>query len=205
MNKNIALSIILPLLATMPLAGTAQAANWQETLKAAAAANGISEGQATQTLNNAKQLLQNKNQHTGVAQAIQPGSNLTDLLIKRTGVSQAQAQGGVGALMQVAKSRMQADAFTRLGQSVPGLQGIMAAAPALQQPSALGGLAGKLAAVPGVSGGTVGNLLSVASAFQQQGMSPTMIQQFIPVLVDYVKANAGNGLSSALSAALIGQ
>ncbi|MDD5578448.1 MAG: DUF2780 domain-containing protein [Methylobacter sp.] len=63
----------------------------------------------------------------------------------------------------------------------------MSAAPALQQPSVLDGLTGRLSSITGASGGTIGSLVSVASAFQQQGMCPAMVQQFIPVMVNYVK------------------
>jgi len=83
------------------------------------------------------------------------------------------------------------------------MQGMLgAAAPALSQQ---GGLAGQLSSIAGASGGTAGNLISVVSAFQQQGMSPAMIQQFIPVVIDYVKARGNDALVNTLSTALIGR
>ncbi len=54
-------------------------------------------------------------------------------------------------------------------------------------------------------GNNANNMLSLASAFQQQGMSAGMIQQFIPVIVNYVRSSAGSGLANNLSAALVGQ
>lgn len=202
MNKNAKVMMQASCFSLMILAGNSHAASWQDAVNAATNGKGV--GQAAQTLNNARQLLGNGQQAAGLAQTVQSGS-LTELLMNRVGVTQTQAQGGAGALLQIAKSKMQGEAFSRLGQSVPGIQGLLGAAPALQQPSALGGIAGQLSSIPALSGGTVGNLLSAASAFQQLGMSPAMIQQFVPVVVDYVKANAGDGLSSALSSALLGQ
>ncbi|SJM95217.1 conserved exported hypothetical protein [Crenothrix polyspora] len=156
--------------------------------------------QPSPTLAGAGQILQQSQQAVGVAQAMQSGS-LTDLLMQQTGVSQTQAQGGAGALFQIAKSQMQASAFSKLSQAVPGMGAMLGAAPALQQPSALGSLAG----LAGLGGGSGGNMLALASAFQQQGMSPSMIQQFIPVIIQYVQGNAGNGLASSLGSALTGR
>ncbi|MGZ5575318.1 MAG: DUF2780 domain-containing protein, partial [Methylobacter sp.] len=57
----------------------------------------------------------------------------------------------------------------------------------------------------GASGGTAGNLVAVVSAFQQQGMSPAMVQQFVPVVIDYVRAHGNEALLNTLSAALVGR
>jgi hypothetical protein len=156
--------------------------------------------QPSPTLAGVGQVLQQGSQVVGAVQAMQSGS-LTDLLMQRVGVSQAQAQGGAGALFQIAKSQMQASAFSKLEHAVPGMGALLGAAPQVQQSSALGGLAG-LSGLGGTSGSA---MLTLASAFQQQGMSPSMIQQFVPVVLEYVKGSGGNGLASSLSSALIGQ
>lgn len=162
-----------------------------------AGCNTIPMEQPSQTLGGVGQILQQGQQAVGIAQAMQSGS-LTDLLMQRTGVSQAQAQGGAGALFQVAKSQMQASAFSKLSQAVPGMGSLLGAAP---QPSALSGLAG----LAGLGGGSGSSMLALASAFQQQGMSPGMIQQFIPVMLEYVRGSGGSGLASMLGSALVGQ
>jgi len=177
-------------------------AGWADMLNAVTQATPAVE-QSSQTLNNVGQALQKGQQIVSTAQAVQSG-DLTGLLMQRVGVTQAQAQGGAGALLQIAKSKMQAEAFSSLEQTVPGIPGILAAVPAIQQPSALGALAGSLSSMAGLSGGTVGSLVSAASAFQQLGMTPAMVQQFIPVVVDYVKTSGGAALSQALTTALIG-
>lgn len=118
-----------------------------------------------------------------------PGSSagLTTALMKQLGVTQAQAQGGAGAIMQLAKSRMQAAAFTKLNSALPGMQTLLAAAP--QMPAANGGAA---------------SLLGLASSFQQLGLAPTMVQSFVPVVMRYVQGTGGGALSSVLQAALLG-
>ena len=180
-------------------------AGWKDMLNAATTAVAPSPptGQANPVLGNVGKVLPNSQQIAGNVGILQSGS-LTDVLMKKTGVNQVQAAGGAGALLQLAKSKMQADAFSKLEQSVPGVQGLLGAVPVVQQPSALGGLAGRLSSMTGGAGGTTGGLVSLVSAFQQHGMSPQMIQQFIPVVVDYVKNSGGSALAGSLSSALTG-
>ncbi|MGZ4979643.1 MAG: DUF2780 domain-containing protein [Methylobacter sp.] len=195
MPQKTILTLCASLTLSAALVNSANAANWKDVLNAV---NNNVNGQT----NNAGQALQQGQQAVNAAQPLQTGS-LTELLMQRTGVTQAQALGGAGALFQIAKDKMQADAFNQLEQSVPGIEGMLAAVPALSPPT--GGLAGRLSSIAGASGGTAGNLVTVVSAFQQQGMSPAMVQQFIPVVIDYVKARSNDALVNTLSAALIGR
>lgn len=194
MQQKTFLTLCASLAFSMTLANNAEAANWKDVLNAV---NSNVNGQANTT----GQALQQGQQAVNAAQAVQPGS-LSELLMQRTGATAAQAQGGAGALFQIAKTKMSADSFTQLEQSVPGIQGMLGAVPALSQQ---GGLAGQLSSIAGASGGTAGTLISAASAFQQQGMSPVMVQQFIPVVIDYVKAHGNEALVNSLSAAFIGR
>jgi hypothetical protein len=187
MKYNTLITLSASLAFSVALIDTADAAGWQDLLKSA---NNTTTGQ----INNPIQ------QAVPAAQSI-PAGSLTELLMQRTGVTGAQAQGGAGALFQMAKSKLSPDSFGQLEQAVPGMQGMLGAAPALSQPS---GLLGGLSSLAGGSGGSAGNLLSVASAFQQQGMSPAMVQQFIPVVIDYVKAHGNDMLVNSLSGALTG-
>lgn len=193
MQQKTILTFCASLAFSMASVSNVDAANWKDVLNAV---NSNVNGQ----VNNTSQVLQQGQQAVNAAQAVQSGS-LAELLIQRTGVTGAQAQGGAGALFQIAKRKMQADAFAQLEQSVPGMQGMLGAVPVL---SRTGGLAGRLSSIAGTSGGTAGDLISVVSAFQQQGMSPAMVQQFIPVVIDYVKARGNEALVNSLSAALIG-
>jgi len=179
---------------SMTLANSADAANWKDVL---GAVNSSVNGPA----NHANQTLPGQ-QAVNPTKAVQPGS-LAELLMQRTGVTADQAQGGAGALFQVAKSKMQPDAFAQLEQAVPGMNEMLGAVPTQTQPS--GGLAGRLSSIAGASGGTAGNLVAVVSAFQQQGMSPAMVQQFVPVVIDYVRAHGNEALLNTLSTTLIGR
>ena len=122
------------------------------------------------------------------------------------GVTQPQAEGGAGAIFQLAKSKMQGAAFAELSNSVPGMQGLLAAAPVAKPVGGggLGGMVGSLESLAGNSGGTVGNLVGLASSFQQLGLSPSMVQKFVPLVLQYVQGNGGSAIAGVLQSALLG-
>ncbi|MGG7053976.1 DUF2780 domain-containing protein [Nitrosomonas sp. ANs5] len=134
-------------------------------------------------LQQGKQILQGGGDTaTTVAPTADSSTGLTEVLMQQLGVTQQQAQGGAGALLQLAKSRMTGSDFTALSHSVPDMQSLLGAAPAA---GALG------------SGG-------MAGTFLQLGMTPDMVQKFIPTIVQYVEGTGGSALATALRSALMG-
>jgi hypothetical protein len=101
-------------------------AGWKDVLDAA-----TKTAPSSSTVGQAGQVVQSGRQVAGAGGLLKAAS-LTDLLVKKTGVSQTQAEGGAGALFQLAKSKMQAETFAKLEQSVPGMQGLLGAVPAVQ-------------------------------------------------------------------------
>lgn len=144
------------------------------------------------TINDAQQFLESGKQ-------LKAGE-LTNLLVQRLGVTPQQAMGGAGALLQVAKTRMNPEAFAKLSTQVPDVQQLMAAVPALKQQSGLGGLAGKLASLSGDN--SISSLITAVSIFKQLGMKPETIQKFAPVVVDYVRGNTDEAIAGGVKAAL---
>ena len=126
-------------------------------------------------------------------------SSLTDILVSQLGVSQQQALGGAGAIFQAAKANMAQQAFANMSQSVPGMSEMLAAAPQVNQP--LSGAASILGSTGGT--GAVGSMVSLASSFQQLNLSPSMVNQFIPVVVDYVSKTGGQMTANLLQSALM--
>ena len=128
-------------------------------------------------------------------------ASLSGLLMERLGVSQAQADGGAGALFQVAKQRMTESAFGQLKQAVPGMDSLLAAAP--KASTTVDNLSGGLASVVGKDS-AVGTAATLLSAFQQLDLSKGMISQFTPLVVQYVKQQGGAELANLLQIALTG-
>ena len=131
-------------------------------------------------------------------------TDLTGLLTQQLGVSQSQAEGGAGAIFQMAKSNMQDAAFSKVSSSVPGMQTLLAAAPAAKSVASGKGLGGLASMAGAAVGGNAGNLLGLAGSFQQLGLAPDMAQKFMPIVIQYVQESGGNTVSSALQAALKG-
>jgi uncharacterized protein VcgC/VcgE DUF2780 len=128
---------------------------------------------------------------TATAKAAAP--SLVSQLTKQLNVTPKQATGGAGALFGLAKSRMSAPDFGKVSAAVPGMSGLLRAAPAPAPPSSgagrLAGLAGSLPA--GSLPGNAGGLASVAGSFQKLGLSPEMIGKFVPVMTQYVQSRGG--------------
>ena len=142
---------------------------------------------------------------TTAVPATTSGTGLIGLLMQQLGVTQPQAEGGAGALFQHAKSRMSVGDFTTLSNSVPDMQGLLAAAPASASASApAAGAVGGGGMMGDLAGMAAGNLPGMAGSFQQLGLAPDMVQKFIPIVVQYVQGTGGGPVASALQSALMG-
>ena len=137
---------------------------------------------------------------SAVAETAQAG--LVDSLVKQLGVTSEQAQGGSGALFEMAKKNMSGSDFSQISQAVPGMDGMLAAAPKPEAASTTGSLLSGIAEASGNS--TLTDATSLVNAFEQLDLSGDMVGQFTPVIIDYVKQNGGEHLSTILQAALTG-
>jgi hypothetical protein len=129
-------------------------------------------------------------------------AGLIDTLMKQLGVTSDQAQGGSGALFDVAKNNLSESDFSQVSEAVPGMDGMLAAAPKSGSDSATGNLLSGLAAASGNS--TLTDATSLINTFQQLGLSEGMVGKFTPVIIDYVKQNGSEHLANILQAALTG-
>src|SRR5262245_24101151 len=93
---------------------------------------------------------------------------LTKDLASQLGVTEVQATGGAGAMFQQAAEKMPAADFDTLSKAVPGVDKYLKAAQ-----NALGGA--KLTDLGGVQG-----------AFKKLGLKPEQVEQFKPMVLDYV-------------------
>ena len=128
-------------------------------------------------------------------------TSLTDTLVKQLGITAEQAQGGAGAIFQVARSGLDSRQFTALSKVVPEMDSLLSAAP--MQSVASSGLAGNASSALGNSS-PYGNLAGLASTFKELKLSPDMVDQFVPVVIDYVQTNGGALTANMLQSALYG-
>jgi hypothetical protein len=114
-----------------------------------------------------------------VAQSASP--ELVGSLTKDLGISPFQAQGGAGALLGLAKTRLKPEEFAKVSSAVPGTDGLLKAAPA-----STGSMPGGL--------GTAMGLAGLGGSFKQLGLSPDTAMKMAPLLMKYVE---GKGAADA--------
>jgi hypothetical protein len=124
------------------------------------------------------------------AAAAKASPDLVGALSKELGASPAQAAGTAGALFGLAKSRLKADEFSQVSKAVPGMDMLLAAAPA-----AGSGAASQLA-------GSASGLASVASAFSQLGLKPELVAKAVPILTSFVTKSGGANIGKLLAGVL---
>lgn len=120
---------------------------------------------------------------------------LVGSLAKEIGSTPQQAEGAAGALFGIAKQKLPAGDWSKLSAAVPGMDGLLKAAPAM---GAAGG-GGAAAAAAGAMGGGLGG---AAAAFSKLGLKPDMVAKAVPVLTQYVTKSGGAGVGSLLAGVL---
>jgi hypothetical protein len=122
-------------------------------------------------------------------------ATLVGQLTKGLSVTPTQARGGAGSLFALAKSRLSADEFSKVSSAVPGMSGLLKAAPAVTGNSEFSGLESSLP-------GNMGRTVEVAEAFHKLGLSPEMAGKFVPVMTKYMESRGGSSTASLLEKAL---
>ena len=122
-------------------------------------------------------------------------SELVGQLTKGLSITRTQARGGAGALFALAKSRLSGEEFSKVSAAVPGMNGLLKAAPALTDNSELSSLESSLP-------GSMGRMAEVAEAFHKLGLSPEMAGKFVPVMTKFVESKGGASTASLLEKAL---
>lgn len=122
-------------------------------------------------------------------------SILIKQLTKGLSITPTQAKGGAGTLFSLAKSRLSAGEFSKVSSAVPGMSGLLKAAPALSQSSEFSGMEGMLP-------GNMGRMAEAAEAFHKLGLSPEMAAKFVPIMSKFVKTNGGSSTAALLEKAL---
>ena len=121
------------------------------------------------------------------AQPKVPNPELVGLLTKQLSIKPEQAVGGAGALFGLAKTQLPAAQFAKIAKAVPGMNGLIAAAPKPTKSKSsttdmLGSVAGALPAQMGGMAGQASQLAGMAGAFKKLGLSPDMVAQFVPIM-----------------------
>ena len=128
--------------------------------------------------------------------ATSTSSSLVRQLTKGLSITPTQARGGAGSLFALAKTRLSDDEFSKVSSAVPGMSGLLKAAPALSEPHS------ELSSLESSLPGNMGRTVEVAEAFHKLGLSPSMAAKFIPVMTKFVESKGGLSTASLLEKAL---
>ena len=121
-------------------------------------------------------------------------SKLIGSLVDKLGVSEEQATGGAGAVFKEGKNNMSSGDYSQLLDAVPGIDSLISAAPQA------GGLGGKASSLLGSS---AGSMTGLADSFSKLGLSPEMVNQFVPIVLDFVQSEGGQQTMTLLKNALM--
>lgn len=115
-------------------------------------------------------------------------SDLLSSLTSQLGVTEEQAMGGAGAIFDYAKDNLSAEDFAKIASGIPGMDGLLSAAPA----GGSGSMLGQAGSMLGGSAGSMGGLASLAGAFESLGLSADTVSQFLPLVYDFVGESSGS-------------
>jgi hypothetical protein len=125
---------------------------------------------------------------------------LVGALAKELGSTPQQAEGAAGSLFGLAKTRLKPEDWSKVAGAVPGMDGLLKAAPAVAaNTNASSGAAG-LSALTGVA--SIGGLATVANSFSKLGLKPEMVAKAVPVLTNFVGKSGGADIGQLLAGAL---
>jgi hypothetical protein len=137
---------------------------------------------------------------TKTSEMISTGLKLIPLLTQTLGVTDGQAEGGMGALLQAAQALMGGSDYSTLAQAIPSASALLSAAPALQTES--GGLMDTAMKMASEQSDTVKVGADLVSQFKTLGMGADMIPKFTDAAESYLTQSGSSDASGLLSSAL---
>lgn len=142
---------------------------------------------------------------TAAGDATSSALALVPMLTEGLGVTEKQATGGMGSILQAAQGLMSGSDFGTLSKAIPNMDSLLAAAPAVKDAKKGGILGGALDAAANYGANT--KIASqLMSQFSSLGLSPDMISKFSNIAVGYLQngtmPETADLLSTALSSVL---
>ena len=117
--------------------------------------------------------------------SLNAGEGLMKTLTSKLGISDTQALGGAGALLQLAKDKLASGEFDKIAKIIPGSESYL-----------------NIAKSVGKISGPLTSLDDVKPIFENLGMSGDLVGQFVPALSGYASMAGGSGISDLLGSVL---
>jgi len=113
-------------------------------------------------------------------------SSLMGMLGNQLGVTQNQAEGGVGSMLKLAQEKLTKSDYAQVAAAIPGASKYLDKAKSL-----------------GAYSGAVGNMAGLNAALGKLGISPETAAMFMPLVTDYVSKVGGGKVGALLKSALV--
>jgi hypothetical protein len=193
-HTMVATAISLTLLSTQVLAEE----SWLDKIKNAIGLGSDKPEQVEETANDETEganVLDNLKNLGSVPSA----DGLLTMLTSNLGVTNEQASGGMGALLNYAKENVSSEQFSAIGEAVPGLEGLLSQAPSIESLSSegLGGLLNKAAEYSD----SLQSLALLKQQFDALGLDTDMILQYVEQAKAYLDTPAGQSAKEMLEQA----
>ena len=114
-------------------------------------------------------------------------NDLVKSLSKDLSIKPEQAAGGAGSIFNYAKGKLSAGDWAKVASAVPGMDGLLAAAPKADTSGAMGALT------------SLGGIAALAGPFKTLGLSPDMVGKMIPQILTYVQGKGGDATKNLLA------
>jgi hypothetical protein len=123
------------------------------------------------------------------SETTEQSSALVGNVMSQLGLSQPQAEGGLGSLLSLAQSNLSENDFGQLSDSIPNADGLLAAVPALSSNNSMSGLLSKA----GDLGSALQGSAMVYDAFEKLGISKEYITPMANIAKSYLQQSGGDG------------
>jgi len=117
------------------------------------------------------------------------------------GVTQAQANGGLGSLFNYVKNHISSEQFKQLSAALPGVEALLNAAPDISTMSSEAGLSGLMDKAANYNE-SLNAINNVRKQFESLGLEPEMIMQFATKAKAYLDTEEGKQAQALLSKGL---
>ncbi|ABZ74882.1 conserved hypothetical protein [Shewanella halifaxensis HAW-EB4] len=121
-------------------------------------------------------------------------NDLVGAVMSQLGLSQTQAEGGLGSILSLAQSTLGSSDFSSISDSIPGIDGLLSAAPELDSDSGMSGLLSKA----GDLGQSLQGGAMVYDAFEKLGISKELAAPMVDIVKSYLDTNGSAGTSNLL-------
>ena len=127
-------------------------------------------------------------------------SGLVEMLTSSLGVNTNQASGGMGAIFNYVKNNVSTEQFSRLANSLPGIDGLVSQMPDISKLSSGSGqgLSGLLDKVSEYSD-SIKSINDVKKQFEALGLKPEMISSFVDSAQSYLDTKEGQQAKQVLT------